>query len=227
MKFSHPLQEVLLIGRSKRFFGHCLLDGKEVDAHCVNTGSMKGVLQPPQRAWLSPANNPKRKLQYTLEILEVGTTLVGVNTHRTNSIAREALEQGWVNGLEGATITPEVKIDDGRIDFVAQQGDLTTYIEVKNVSLAEHDRALFPDSPTERGQKHLRALKKLKAEGHRAIMLYISQRDDVTSFAAATEVDPIYAQLLEEAKSAGVEVVALGCQVSPDAIVVDRPLTLS
>lgn len=188
---------------------------------------MKGVLQPPQRAWLSPANNPKRKLQYTLEILEVGTTLVGVNTHRTNSIAREALEQGWVNGLEGATITPEVKIDDGRIDFVAQQGDLTTYIEVKNVSLAEHDRALFPDSPTERGQKHLRALKKLKAEGHRAIMLYISQRDDVTSFAAATEVDPIYAQLLEEAKSAGVEVVALGCQVSPDAIVVDRPLTLS
>lgn len=212
------------MGRSKRFFGHCDLQGEMLDAHCVNTGSMKGILQPPQRAWLSPAANPKRKLRWTLEVLEVHGIPVGVNTHRTNHIAHEALLAGWVPWLEGGAIKPEAVIDDGRIDFLVTQGNRHTYIEVKNVSLAEGNVARFPDSPTERGQKHLRALRRLAEEGHRAIMLYISQREDVQHFEAAADIDPVYAQLLQEAREAGVEVIALGCSVSAERIIVDRYL---
>ena len=179
---------------------------------------------PPQRAWLSPATNPARKLRWTLEILEVDETLVGVNTHRTNTLAHEALLGGWVPGLEGASIKPEAVIDDGRIDFLATCDDQLTYIEVKNVSLAEQGLARFPDSPTERGQKHLRALRRLVEQGHRAVMLYISQRADVQRFEAAGDIDPEYARLLEEARAAGVEVVALGCLVAPETITVDRYL---
>lgn len=224
MLFNPPLQEAILTGRSKRFFGHCDLNGQMLDAHCVNTGSMKGVLKTPQRAWLSPATNPARKLRYTLEILEVDGVLVGVNTHRTNKIAHEALLAGWVPGLEGGIITPESVIDDGRIDFLVDQGGCLTYIEVKNVSLNEEGVARFPDSPTERGQKHLRALTRLVEEGHRAIMLYISQREDVTSFEAAADIDPEYARLLEEARDMGVEVSAFGCAVSASEIVINRAL---
>jgi len=218
MRFATPRLEGILTGRSKRFFAHCLLEGEPTLAHCVNTGSMKGVLYPPQRCLLSRATNPKRKLAYTLEALEVDGVWVGVNTHLTNTIAREALERGLVPGLEKAVLRTEVPILEGRIDFVAEEPGKTTYIEVKHVSLAEHGIARFPDSPTERGQKHLRALQRLAGEGHRAIMLYMTQRDDVRGFEAASDIDPVYASLLEEAKQSGVEIYAFKCTVSPDSV---------
>lgn len=223
MRFVTPLQSGVLSGRSKRFFAHCLLDGIPTDAHCVNTGSMKGVLAPPQRCLLSPAANPHRKLAWTLEALEVDGVWVGVNTHRTNALAEEALHTGYVPGLEGADIRREVVIAEGRIDFVATKEGRETYIEVKHVSLAESGCARFPDSPTERGQKHLRALTRLVREGHRAVMLYVAQRPDVQRFEAAGDIDPLYAALLEDAKTAGVEVYALRTEVSPEGI---RPLEL-
>lgn len=226
MRFEQPLQEAILTGRSKRFFGHCDIDGTMLDAHCVNTGSMRGVLRPPQRAWLSPASNPARKLRYTLEILEVDGLMVGVNTIRANKLAHEALLAGFVPGIKGAFIKPEAAIDDGRIDFLATLGDRLTYIEVKNVSLAADGVARFPDSPTERGQKHLRALRRLVEQGHQAVMLYISQRPDVIGFEAAGEIDPEYARLLNEARAAGVEVVGLGCTVTAEEIIANRLLTV-
>lgn len=228
MRFESHLKKVLLVGRTKRFFAHCLLDEQEITAHCVNTGSMKGVLAPPQAALVSKSDNPSRKLAYTLEVLDVGGEWVGVNTHRTNRLAREAFESGMIAGINtanGDIIVPEVKIDAGRIDFVVEHTDGTkTFIEVKNVSLAEGTCARFPDSPTERGQKHLRELQRLREEGHRAIMLYISQRGDITTFEAAADIDPAYATLLQEAVQAGVEVYAFSCQVTPEEISVYRRL---
>ena len=62
------------------------------------------------------------------------------------------------------------------------------------------------------------------AEGHRAVMMYLVQRDDADSFTIATDIDPDYADALRKAKKAGVEIVCYDCTLSPEAITINRPL---
>jgi sugar fermentation stimulation protein A len=97
-------------------------------------------------------------------------------------------------------------------------------VEVKNVTLADGDHALFPDSVTERGAKHLRELEKIVSEGGSALQLFIVQRGDSTTFRPAEHVDATYAAALRTAVKAGVQVVALGCTLTAEGITVDRRL---
>ena len=71
MKFTNTLIKGKLIKRYKRFFVDIEVNNKIVTAHCPNTGSMMGLLEKNNEAWLSHHNNPKRKLKYTLEIIKV------------------------------------------------------------------------------------------------------------------------------------------------------------
>ena len=120
MIFSSPLIEGILLRRYKRFLADVLLpSGEEVTVHCTNTGSMKNVLSPPQRAWISPQPGAKRKLPYTLEILEHDGALIGVHTHRTNRVVEESLRSGLLSSLfPSLKIIPEYTLPSGsRIDF--------------------------------------------------------------------------------------------------------------
>lgn len=230
MDFPQPLFEGILRQRYKRFLADIVtFDEKITTVHCTNTGSMKGVLLPPQRAWCLESNNPKRKLSMTLEILETHGELIGVNTHRTNALALEGIKKGIITELENLQqLQTEKKYgENSRIDILGM--DTTgkqVYIEVKNVSLKEGTTALFPDSVTERGTKHLRELMNMVKNGERAVMLYIAQRGDVTSFAPAKEIDPIYAKTLWEAVACGVEIYAYNCLVLPTHITVHKALKI-
>jgi len=230
MFFSHPLIEGLLLKRYKRFFVELEhAETKEIlIAHCPNTGSMQGALELPQRAFLSRAENPNRKLKYTLEILEHNGTLVGANTHNTNYLAEEAIRTGVIEEFLGfKSLVRERKYGiNSRIDILLEDKNGTpTYIEVKNVSMTDMDGcSLFPDSVTERGTKHLHELMEIAAQGKRAVMLFIAQRGDVDTFAPAATVDPIYAKTLREAQQKGVEILAYNCDVSPSQILVTKKL---
>ena len=92
MRFSQTLQSGLLLRRHKRFLADVELEGGIiVTAHCPNSGSMLGMCGEGFPVWLSTSDNPKRKLAHTLELVEADGTLVGVNTHRANAIAEEAV----------------------------------------------------------------------------------------------------------------------------------------
>ena len=70
-----PLIAGNLIKRYKRFMADIRLeDHSIVTAHCVNTGSMIGCLEENAPVGLSLAENPKRKLKYTLEIIKIKDT---------------------------------------------------------------------------------------------------------------------------------------------------------
>lgn len=214
MKIQEKMHQGKLLKRYKRFFADIEWNGQVVVAHVPNTGSMKGCNSPGSTCLFTESTNPERKLKYTLEMVQSSTgAWVGVNTSRPNALVKEALHSQLLSHWKGFDeIKPEFKITkESRFDFALLKNnkDQKHFIEVKNVSLSEGDCALFPDSVTERGQKHLRELMRLKDEGHTCEIVFVVQRNDVKSFSAAQEIDPEYAKLLLEAKKAGVVVTAL------------------
>ena len=232
MKFEHPLIPGKLIKRYKRFLTDVELDtGEVVTAHCANSGSMLSVNEPGARVWLSPANDPKRKLKFTWELIQLGDAMVGINTQHPNRLVADAIEAGAIAELTGYdSLKREVKYGkNSRIDILLQSGDKPKcYVEVKNTTmrrdLTPGAPAEFPDSVTARGAKHLVELSDMVREGHRAVMFYLVQRDDADAFTVAADIDPTYAEHLTDAMKAGVEVVAYTCRITPEDIVVTDPV---
>lgn len=218
MKFRSKLEEGIFLRRYKRFFADIDWQGSVITAHVPNTGSMKSCAEPGSRCRFSVSDDPLRKLKYTLEMVQAPSGVwVGVNTATPNKIVREALEGGALSHWKSfVSVKPEAKLNDHtRFDFEAldQKGG-KNYIEVKNVTLAQDGLALFPDAVTERGQKHLRELIRLSEEGHGTELIFTVQRRDVKGFAPADKIDPVYGQLLREAKKKGVRLTALFVELS-------------
>ncbi|GBG02613.1 sugar fermentation stimulation protein homolog [Azospira sp. I13] len=228
-----PLTEGRLLRRYQRFLADVeLADGTTVTAHCPNTGSMQGCKDPGSRVWLSASDNPKRKLPWTWEIVEADGVLVGLHTGRTNGLVREAIEAGAVPQLAGyERLRGEVPYGgpDGRrsrIDLLLEADDRPPcYVEVKNVTAAvAGGLGFFPDAVTERGTKHLREMAEEVARGHRAVLFFCVQRDDVREVRPADHIDPEYGRTLRQVLAAGVEVLAYGAEVLPSGIRLLHPL---
>ncbi|MGR3713864.1 MAG: DNA/RNA nuclease SfsA [Shimia sp.] len=230
MRFSTPLVHAVLIRRYKRFLADARLeDGTEITAHCANPGSMMGLAEPGMRIWLEPNDDPKKKLNYGWRLVDhENGHFTGVDTSVPNRALKAALMAGEVAALaDYPNVRPEVKYgENSRIDFLLTDEDKPDlYVEVKSVTLSRQTGlAEFPDSVTARGTKHLAELQSMLAEGHRAMMLYLVQRTDAQTVTLAPDIDPTYAAAFDAAHAAGVEVMALGCDITPDAITVGAPL---
>ncbi len=231
MKFPTPLFKGTLVQRYKRFMADIVLDtGEEITAHCANSGSMLGVKEPGSEVWVSPANNPKRKLKYTWELIKVGKSYVGINTSLPNKIVQESIETGVVPELEGYdTLRREVKYGkNSRIDILLEdEAKPDCYVEIKNVTLRRDKLVEFPDAVTARGTKHLGELANQVVAVDRAVMYYLTQREDCDTFTVADDIDPTYAEALETAMAAGVEVICYKCKLTPREITVASPLKIS
>lgn len=228
--FNPELTQGTLIQRYKRFLADIeTAEGHQLTIHCPNTGSMKNCLAPGSPLWYSTSANVKRKYPHTWEIATTPAGhLAGVNTGRANHLVREALHSGHLPGLPKAdSVRAEVAYGDerSRIDFIAEVGQQTLYIEVKNVTLCEDGSAgYFPDSVSVRGTKHLRELASLARAGKRALLVFCVQHSAIKQVSAAAHIDPAYAQALSAAQDAGVEVLALKTRLSAQEIVLVEAL---
>lgn len=226
MSWHYPYPNLVsgtLVKRYKRFLADIELDtGETVTAHCPNTGPMTGVSQVGSAVLLSRSDNPKRKLAYTWEAIHADGVWVGVNTALPNRVVKSALEARLFEEL-GAyeTVRSEVpygKNRKSRIDFLlttAEQPPI--YIEVKNTTWTDGNLALFPDTVTTRGQKHLQELTDLLPEA-RAVMLYFINRGDCTRFSPGDAADPEYGALLRVGVKQGLEVLPCRFEVTPSGI---------
>ena len=217
MKLPAPLLEGVLLRRYKRFFTDVeLADGRVVTAHTPNTGSMRQCAVPGHQVLHSRADNPQRKLKFTLELIRVGDHWVDTHTQRTNRLVEEALREGWITGFSGYGVRPEYRIGESRIDFLLEKGQDRVLIEVKNVTLLQDEAtACFPDAVTLRGQKHLRELLAAQAQGYRPVICFLVQRGEATRFAPADAIDPEYGRLLREVVAQGVTALAYKTRVTP------------
>ena len=225
MKFTSSLIKGKFIKRYKRFFVDIKLNNEVVTAHCPNTGSMMGLLNVNSNAWISKAADPKRKLKFTLEVLEVKNKLIGVNTHRANRIVESAIKNNLIKELKNTKVLkPEFKFDsDTRFDFFCDK----KIIEVKNVTLLRNDQiAEFPDAITSRGTKHLLKLVKSLKNGFSPNVLFLTQIPDIKYFKIAKDIDENYYKNYLLAKKAGVKFLAYNCKVSSKEIKIDKKIKI-
>lgn len=216
-----PLLCGTLVKRYKRFLADVILeDGRSVTVHCPNSGSMKGCATPGNRVYISRSPNLARKYPFTWEIVEADGFLAGINTGLPNRLTREAVENGTIAELQGySTIRPEVPYGEhSRIDLLLEGDPGRCFVEVKNVTLIEDGRALFPDAVTTRGQKHLQELMRVVREGDRGVIFFTVQRGDGNSVSPADTIDPEYGRLLRLAVANGVEAFAYRARVTPEEI---------
>ena len=225
MIFNKKLISGEFVKRYKRFFVDVKINNKIITAHCPNTGSMMGLLSANNKVWLSKSENPERKLKYTLQIIENKKSMVGVNTHLTNKIVLEALEENSIKELKNLdNIKSEVKFGKNtRFDFLISKNNKKIFVEVKIVTLSmKKGVAEFPDAVTARGLKHISELINASKRGFETYLLFLIQRNDCNQFKIAQDIDPDYYKLLTEAAKKKLNIICYDCKFSPKGIKLNK-----
>ena len=227
MKIIPRLIHVKFIKRYKRFFADVTLNKKKVTAHCPNSGSMLGLLNENNDAWISISDNPNRKLKYTLEIINDKKSNVGVNTHRANRIVEKALQTKKIIELKKFTkIKREAKFSkETRFDFLLENKNKKVFLEVKNVTLSRAKGiSEFPDAVTVRGKKHLVHLQDAIKKGYESYLLFLIQREDIKIMKIANDIDSNYYNEIKKAKKNGVKIIAYSCKVNESEISINNKI---
>lgn len=232
MNYTPRLQPARLIKRYKRFLADVVTpEGETLTLHCANTGAMTGCATPGDTVWYSTSDNPKRKYAQSWELTETQQNhWICVNTLRANTLLYEALLENRIEELAGyPDVKTEIKYgtENSRVDLLLQAPDrIDCYIEVKSVTLLQHECGYFPDAVTLRGQKHLRELQQMVANGKRAVLFFAVLHSGIQQVSPARHIDPRYAELFTEAQRAGVEILCYGSTLCPDGITLTHKLPL-
>lgn len=223
-----PLTNGTLQRRYKRFLADITLDdGRQIVAHCPNTGRMTSCWQPGAPVQVSHSDNPKRKLAWTLERVDMGGGWIGVHTGRVNQVIAEAIAEGAIAELTGyATVSREVTFNTAehrsRLDLKLTDGEAADgWVEVKNATLLVGDTVQFPDAVTDRGLKHLNVLAEAVAQGNRGVLVFAVNRPEGRCLSVADQVDPAYGKRLREVVERGVEVIAQRLEHGSQSITVN------
>lgn len=210
------------LARPNRFVAYVDVDGVETVCHVKNTGRCRELLTPNARVYLEKGTNPNRKTAWDLIAVEKGELLVNMDAQAPNRVFAE-----FARTFDPAAeaVRSEYRFGQSRLDFCLTHSDGTLHlVEVKGVTLERDGHAFFPDAPTERGVKHIRELMEAVRQGHRATVFFVVQMAGVVDFAPNDETHPAFGAALREAASAGVNVVAYTCRVTPESLTIDRAI---
>ena len=203
------------LSRLNRFAAVVNLNGTETLVHVANSGRMRELLVLGNVCWLRPAQGDHRKTAYDLALVDIGHTLVSADARLPNYLVRRAFLEGQLTQFSSYhECHPEVTYGESRLDLALRGSIGTCFVETKSVTLVEDGASLFPDAPTTRGRKHVFSLMSALAEGHRAAVVFVVQRDDAKFFRPHDDADPNFGHALRQAVENGVEAYAYTCTVS-------------
>lgn len=220
--FYFNVQKGVFKSRPNRFIANVELDGREEVCHVKNTGRCAELLVPGAAVWVSKAQNALRRTKYDLITVDRGGVLVNMDSQAPNRLFAEWAISGGINGLE--EIKAERRYKTSRFDFMLKRHGRPMFVEVKGVTLERDGVAYFPDAPTERGVKHIRELMEAKKDGYDAAIFFVVQMKGPKLLKPNAETHPAFADILAEAKEAGVEVRARDCLVTPHRVMIDKEI---
>lgn len=223
MRYSNMMPGVFL-ARPNRFVGHVEIGGVTEVVHVKNTGRCRELLPAGAQVWCQKADNPSRKTQYDLITVRKGSRLINMDSQAPNTAAKEWLLAGGLGKIEN--LKAETFHGDSRYDFSFQKDGRQCFLEVKGVTLENDGVCAFPDAPTQRGAKHLRGLAEAAKNGYGAYVLFVIQMADVEYLHPNDATDPNFALALREAAAAGVEILAMDCEVTVDTMTVRSPVSV-
>ena len=222
----HAITPGIFLARPNRFIAHVEIGGKVEVCHVKNTGRCRELLVPGTRVYLEASDRAQRKTKFDLVAVEKGERLINMDAQAPNHLFREFAAAGrFCPDLR--SLRPEVPYGDSRLDFRLDTAAGPLYVEVKGVTLEEDGVARFPDAPTERGVKHLHELIRAVEEGHRAAVFFVIQMKGVRCFMPNDRTHPAFGAALRAAASAGVEVCAWDCAVTPEHVEIDAPVPVA
>jgi len=212
------------IARPNRFIAKVELDGKEETVHVKNTGRCRELLVPGAQVWCQVSDDPKRKTGFDLIAVQKGNRIINMDSQAPNAAAKEWLQAGGLGEIQN--LHAETVHGESRFDFSFTKDGRPCFLEVKGVTLETDGVCAFPDAPTLRGTKHLRALTQLAGEGYGAYVLFVIQMADVAYLHPNDATDPAFAAALRDAHKAGVSILAYDCSVTPDTMTIQSPVDI-
>ena len=229
MKFTKALIKGKFLKRYKRFFADIKVNKEIIIAHCPNTGSMMGLLNENNDAWVLKNEDPKRKLKYTLQILKTSKNVIGVNTHLANKLVHEGLQNNTLLEFKNLDkiVTEKFYNKETRFDFLVEKNKKKIFIEVKNVTLIRDGKTSeFPDAITTRGSKHIKTLMDAHKKGYECYVLFLVQIKNCKYFRIAKDIDNEYYENYKLAKKSGVKFIAYNCKVGSKEIKIDKKVEI-
>ena len=213
------IYKATFLSRPNRFIAEVEIDGHKEVVHVKNTGRCKELLVPGCEVWLTAPGTENRKTKYDLVAVRKNTgVLFNIDSQAPNKVVKE-----WLAGQNYVKVIPEYTYGSSRIDFFMEKpdsdGTIQKYLmEVKGCTLEFDGIGYFPDAPTDRGIKHIRELIQAKKDGFNACLAFVIQMDGVTEVRPYTEMHPEFGEAMEDARTAGVEILFLRCHVEPERL---------
>ena len=229
MKFTKAIIKGKLLKRYKRLFVDIKVNKEIIIAQCPNTGSMMGLLNENNDAWVLKNEDPKRKLKYTLQILKTSKNVIGVNTHLANKLVHEGLQNNTLLEFKNLDkiVTEKFYNKETRFDFLVEKNKKKIFIEVKNVTLIRDGKTSeFPDAITTRGSKHIKTLMDAHKKGYECYVLFLVQIENCKHFRIAKDIDNEYYENYKNAKNVGVNFIAYNCKIGSKEIKIDKKIEI-
>ncbi|MBD5455557.1 MAG: A/G-specific adenine glycosylase [Lachnospiraceae bacterium] len=222
MKYANIVQGRFL-SRPNRFIAYVEINGKNEKVHVKNTGRCRELLTDHAEVFLEKSNNPERSTLYDLIAVRKGARLINMDSQAPNKAVLE-----WLYKKELfpdiVSVRPETTYGKSRFDFYIETARNKIFMEVKGVTLEKDGVVLFPDAPSERAVKHVYELIDAVRAGYQAYIMMVVQMKDVKYFTPNRETQPEFADALMEAVKAGVKIIAYDCIISPDSMIIDKPV---
>lgn len=222
------IRPAVFLSRPNRFIARVDIDGREETVHVKNTGRCKELLVPGRTVWLEEGTNPNRKTKYDLIAVDKDGLPVNMDAQAPNRVFAEWAKAGhFVPDL--TLLRPETTWGKSRFDFYWEADGRKGFVEVKGCTLEDNGFCRFPDAPTERGVKHLLELVSCMQDGYEAAICFVIQMEGMKSFSPNDETHPAFGDALRSAAKQGVQVLAVGCTVTPDSLTITHtiPVVLS
>ncbi len=209
--------------RPNRFIALVEIEGQIEKVHVKNTGRCRELLKKGERVYLNRSDSAGRSTAYDLIAVQKGKRLINMDSQAPNKAVLEWLQSGRLFP-DTVLIRPETNYGNSRFDFYIETETDKIFMEVKGVTLEENGVVRFPDAPSDRAVKHLEELIAAKQEGIQAFVMFVIQMENVEYFTANCDTHPEFAQALQKAAKAGVQILAYDCEVTPQSMTVNHPV---